>query len=154
MNSVNAPIRGKVRLVIVTMLGLFLLALPGDASVRYPDRGRGGLNPRLLVLLHQVDAHFGRHAMVVSGCRTRAHNRAVGGARESYHLRCMAADLFVPGISKYNLYRFLARLPGRGGVGTYCRSAFVHVDVGPVREWAWGCGRKFKKLSRRGHRRR
>jgi uncharacterized protein YcbK (DUF882 family) len=130
-------------------LGIAILFAPNaDAAVRYPDRGKGGLSPRLVSVLYQVERNFGRRAIVVSGCRSKTHNRRIGGARESYHLRCMAADIIVPGVAKHRLWRYLLRHSGRGGLGTYCRSAFVHVDVGPRREWAWGCGRKYRKRGR------
>jgi uncharacterized protein YcbK (DUF882 family) len=137
-------------LIAVILVGMMAIANPSEAAVRYKDRGKAGLSGRLVVMLNSVEQHFGRKAIVVSGCRSRAHNRRIGGARESYHLRCMAADIIVPGVSKYRLWGHLMHIPGRGGVGTYCRSSFVHLDVGPRREWAWGCGRKYKRrLARR-----
>ena len=30
----------------------------------------------------------------------------------------------------------------RGGVGTYCHTDSVHVDVGPERDWNWRCRRR------------
>ena len=108
-----------------------------------------GLNGRLVALLHTVQHHYGRKVVVVSGCRSGSHNRRVRGARKSYHLRCMAADIVVPGVSKADLAGYLIRLPGRGGFGTYCRSAYLHIDVGPKREWHWGCGRGHKKRATR-----
>jgi hypothetical protein len=140
--------RGRLRLAAGVLLTCALLS-PAQAIERYPDRGRSGLNGRLLGILSQVDAHFNRRAIVVSGCRSRTHNRRIGGARESYHLRCMAADIYIPGVSKGRLWRYLLKHSTRGGLGTYCRSSFVHVDVGPRREWAWGCGRKAKRKARR-----
>ncbi len=115
----------------------------------YRDRGMRGLNGRLVVLLHTVQQHYGRKVVVVSGCRSWSHNRKVGGAHKSYHLRCMAADIVVPGVSKGDLAGYLIRLPGRGGFGTYCRSAYLHIDVGPKREWHMGCGRRHKKPATR-----
>jgi hypothetical protein len=149
MNSKIVSIRGTLRLAAVLVLTSTLLAPQANAIERYPDRGRGGLAGRLLGILNQVDAKFGRRAIVVSGCRSRAHNRRIGGARESYHLRCMAADIYVPGVGKYTLWRYLFTHPTRGGLGNYCRSFFVHVDTGPRREWTWGCGRKAKRKVRR-----
>lgn len=102
------------------------------------------LNGRLKSMLHTVQKHFGKPVLVVSGCRSRAHNRRIGGASKSWHLRCMAADITIKGVSKGRLLRYVARLPGRGGVGSYCRSSAVHVDVGPRRNWYWGCRGKRK----------
>ena len=145
MTVVFGSFRRILPLFMVVLSLLWLVAVTADASVKYKDRGKSGLNGRLVGLLHQVEAKFGRKVIVVSGCRSKGHNRRVGGARESFHLRCMAADIFIPGVGKYALWRTLMNMPGRGGIGTYCRSSFVHIDVGPRREWAWGCGRKYTK---------
>jgi Peptidase M15 len=99
-----------------------------------------GINPRLATILHHIEGHFGRQVVITSGCRSRDHNRQIGGARESFHLRCMAADIRLEGINKGRVARYAANLSGRGGVGTYCHDGSVHVDLGPRREWYWGCG--------------
>jgi uncharacterized protein YcbK (DUF882 family) len=110
--------------------------------------GKEGLNPSLINLLNQVENHFGRPVTIISGCRSYRHNREIGGARKSYHLRCMAADIRVAGFSDSQVLRYVRDLPGRGGVGTYCRTSMVHVDVGPRRSWHWGCGSR-KKIARK-----
>lgn len=98
--------------------------------------------PGLIKLLRQVERHYGKKPIVTSGYRSPAHNRRVRGARRSQHMKCAAADIEVPGVGKASLARFLRSLPGRGGVGVYCRSRSVHVDIGPKRQWNWGCGKK------------
>jgi uncharacterized protein YcbK (DUF882 family) len=104
----------------------------------------GGLNRHLMGLLWQIQSHYGRSVVVVSGCRSHAHNRRIGGARESFHLRCLAADIKVQGVGKAQLAKYARSLAGRGGVGLYCRDGNVHVDVGPRREWYWACnGKRF-----------
>jgi uncharacterized protein YcbK (DUF882 family) len=39
----------------------------------------------------------------------------------------------------------LRTVEGRGGVGTYCRTNSVHIDVGPEREWHHPCRRAKKR---------
>jgi len=115
-----------------------------------PLRGnKRGLNPRLVNLLNQVEKHFGKPVNVISGCRSHEHNRKIGGARNSYHLRCMAADIRVAGFNDAQVLRYVRTLPGVGGVGTYCHTPMVHVDVGPRRSWYWGCGSRNKKVARK-----
>jgi hypothetical protein len=103
---------------------------------------------KLRMLLNTVAWHFGKKVHIQSGFRSRRHNRRVGGARHSYHLRCQAVDIQVRGVGKYELARFLKKLPGRGGVGTYCNVSTVHIDVGPRRSWHYGCGMKSLAMRR------
>ena len=113
------------------------------------SRRNHSLHPRLIRLLATVKRHYGRVPIVSSGCRSHRHNRRVGGARRSMHLRCMAADFKVAGVSKAELRRYVSTLPGRGGVGTYCGRSIVHLDVGPRRSWYHSC-RKRRKHRKRG----
>lgn len=108
-------------------------------------RGYRGLNPRLRRLLAVVRRHYGRPVIISSGCRSHRHNRRVGGAKHSLHLRCMAADFKVAGVSKASLRRYVSGLPGRGGVGTYCGRNIVHLDVGPRRSWYYGCRKRRRR---------
>ena len=119
------------------------LARP-KSNTKQRRRRASGLNSRLRGLLRRIERHYGRPVTVSSGCRSKARNRRAGGARKSYHLRCMAADIKVAGISKSKLLRYVRGLPGRGGVGTYCRNSIVHIDVGPRRAWHQRCRRRKK----------
>lgn len=100
------------------------------------------LKPRLLWLLAAVRHRFGRDVVITSGYRSPEHNRRVGGVSASRHLSCEAADIQVAGVSKWQLAEFLRSLPGRGGVGTYCHTKSVHIDIGRKRDWNWGCNRR------------
>lgn len=98
--------------------------------------------PKLIALLRKVERHYGKKPIVTSGYRSPGHNRRIRGARRSLHMGCAAADIEVPGVGKNSLARYLRSLPGRGGVGLYCRSRSVHIDIGSKRQWYWGCGKK------------
>lgn len=67
--------------------------------------------------------------------RTRA--AVTGVAENSMHILSKAIDIRVPGVSTERL-RDAAISLQMGGVGYYPRSRFVHVDVGPVRQWSFG----------------
>jgi len=103
------------------------------------------LKPELVTLLRKIERHYGKDVIITSGYRSKSYNRRVGGARNSQHMHCRAADIRVPGVSKKALASYARKLSGVGGVGTYCRSSFVHVDVGPKRNWHWGCGKKKRR---------
>lgn len=102
----------------------------------------GCFKPELVGLIKAAERHFGRTAVVTSGYRDVAHNRRVGGVEGSMHLSCNAADMQIDGVSKWDLAAFLRSQPGRGGVGTYCHTASVHIDTGRTRDWNWRCGRR------------
>jgi uncharacterized protein YcbK (DUF882 family) len=100
------------------------------------------LKPSLVRVLKTIEQHYNRKIVVTSGYRSPSHNRRARGAKNSLHMYCAAADVQVQGISKWELASFVRAMPGRGGVGTYCHTESVHVDVGPERDWNWRCRRR------------
>ncbi len=76
---------------------------------------------------------------VISGYRSPLTNAALrlhssGVAEHSLHLQGRAIDVRLPGFATRKL-RELALGMGRGGVGFYPQSDFVHLDNGRVRCW-------------------
>ena len=102
------------------------------------------LPQKLVKSIKSAERHFGRPAVVTSGYRSPRHNRRIGGAKNSMHVRCLAADVQMAGVSKWALATYFRQQPGRGGVGTYCHTTAVHVDLGPQRDWNWRCRRRRK----------
>ncbi len=86
------------------------------------------LHGELLRRLQLLREALGRPVIINSGYRNPAHNKAVGGSPNSYHLRGMAADIQVPGVSPQALDRAAAQA-GFRGIITY--ATFVHVDIRP-----------------------
>lgn len=77
---------------------------------------------------------------IISGYRsprTNASLRAAGRgvATRSLHMQGRAIDVRLRGV-KTSALRDLAVAAGRGGVGFYRGSDFVHLDTGRVRQWA------------------
>ncbi len=66
--------------------------------------------------------------------RSPSHNRAVGGAPASKHMLGTAFDI---AMSNHDPVAFAeaARAVGFLGFGTYPRSGFMHIDLGPARYW-------------------
>lgn len=83
----------------------------------------------------------------------RTLGEATGVAEHSQHILSKAIDLRVPGVGTRHL-RDVALSLGLGGVGYYPLSHFVHVDVGPVRQWSFGERRRLFASRRVGHGRR
>ncbi|RWM30158.1 MAG: DUF882 domain-containing protein [Mesorhizobium sp.] len=100
------------------------------------------LKPSLVRVLKTIEGHFGRKMVVTSGYRDPSRNRRANGAKNSLHMYCAAADIQVPGVSRWELASYVRSMPGRGGVGTYCHTESIHVDVGPERDWNWRCRRR------------
>ncbi|WP_244447056.1 YcbK family protein [Hoeflea sp. BAL378] len=102
----------------------------------------GCFKPELVRVLKNIERHYGRSLVVTSGYRSPKHNRRVGGASGSRHTSCEAADIQIDGVSKWQLAKYLRSMPERGGVGTYCHTESVHIDVGTPRDWNWRCRRR------------
>ncbi len=100
------------------------------------------LKPQLVSMIKRLESHYRKPVVITSGYRSPSHNRSVSGAKRSLHMSCAAADLQIPGVSKWEIARQVRTWPGRGGVGTYCHTESVHIDVGPERDWNWRCRRK------------
>lgn len=118
--------------------GLARLA-PNGLKVQRETVDVACLKPELVRTLKTMERHFRRPVMVTSGYRSPSYNRKVNGARRSLHMICAAADIQIDGVSKWEIARYARSMPGRGGVGTYCHTTSVHVDVGPERDWNWRC---------------
>ncbi|MBX6322896.1 MAG: DUF882 domain-containing protein [Rhodospirillaceae bacterium] len=100
------------------------------------------IDVKLLELLHALDGRLGggRRFAVISGYRSPKTNAMLaaldgsGVAKNSLHMSGRAIDIRVDGLALTDLRQTAIAL-GRGGVGFYPRSDFVHVDIGPVRVW-------------------
>lgn len=92
----------------------------------------GCLSGQLRGVLENVAASFGP-VTVTSTCRSRAQNRAAGGADQSYHLKGEAVDFRTHG-STGAVYAYLSSSGSVGGLKHYGGGLF-HVDTGPRRSW-------------------
>jgi uncharacterized protein YcbK (DUF882 family) len=76
---------------------------------------------------------------IICGYRTPKSNEYLrthtsGVAKNSLHMQAEAIDIRLPGTPTLK-FRNAALALGRGGVGYYPASDFIHVDVGRVRHW-------------------
>ena len=111
---------------------------------RWPDfspaeiacRGTGRLlvNEDALDRLQALRNVLGRPMIVNSAYRSPEHNTRVGGAQKSQHLQGAAFDI---SMANHDPADFIAaaRKTGFRGIGTYPRSNFIHIDIGPARNW-------------------
>ncbi len=114
------------------------------AFIDYRAKEMTRIDVKLVNLLYEIKQHLGydKQFNIVSGYRS-AHTNAQlrktheGVAKNSYHIKGQAVDIYVPNVSLRKL-RDVALGLKRGGVGYYPTSHFLHVDVGPVRTWRRG----------------
>jgi uncharacterized protein YcbK (DUF882 family) len=100
------------------------------------------MDPRLFDLLYDLQVRAGHpdaEFEIFSAYRspkTNAMLRRTSSrvARRSLHMSGKALDIRLAGVSNRRV-RDNAVALGRGGVGYYPRSSFVHIDTGPVRTW-------------------
>jgi len=103
-------------------------------------------DPRLYDILSDLTASVGQpggEIDIVCGYRTSATNETLrahttGVAKNSLHIQAEAIDLRMPAVDTLKLRKAALAL-GRGGVGFYPHSDFIHVDVGRVRQWCFQC---------------
>ena len=111
-------------------------AWPSFSPAEIACRGTGAIkiNTEAMDKLQSLRNRLGKPLIVRSGYRSPSHNRAVGGAPASKHMQGTAFDI---AMSNHDPVSFAeaARAVGFLGFGTYPRSGFMHIDLGPARSW-------------------
>lgn len=82
--------------------------------------------------LQIIRDHIGKAIHINSGYRSPAYNKKIGGASNSFHVKGMAVDVRVDGMTPSELAAVITALmiDGKiikGGIGKY--STFVHYDI-------------------------
>ena len=88
----------------------------------------------LSILAKQLQAlrdHLGKSVTITSGYRSKEHNKKIGGALDSFHVRGMAADIQVAGMKPKEVAEEIEKLikEGKmleGGIGIY--NSWLHYD--------------------------
>jgi len=109
---------------------------PSFSPAEIACRGTGAIkiNTEAMDKLQALRDRLGKPLLVRSAYRSPEHNRAVGGAPASKHMQATAFDI---AMSNHDPVAFeaAARAVGFLGFGFYPRSGFIHVDLGPARQW-------------------
>jgi len=89
------------------------------------------LHPALILGVQSIRDAVKFPIKINSGYRTIGHNARIGGAPNSYHTKGMAADLSGRDLDAiYQAARQIGMMARK-----YTEKGFVHVDVGPERNW-------------------
>lgn len=109
---------------------------PNFSPAEIACRGTGSLriNEEALDKLQALRDRLGKPLIVRSAYRSPAHNRAVGGAPRSKHMDGTAFDIAMANHDPV-AFEAAARAVGFLGFGYYPRSGFMHIDLGPARQW-------------------
>ena len=104
------------------------------AEIACRGTGQLKLHPEALDRLQALRDRLGKPLIIRSAYRSPEHNRAVKGAPRSKHMDGTAFDI---AMSNHDPVAFeaAARAVGFLGFGFYPRSGFIHVDLGPARQW-------------------
>lgn len=82
----------------------------------------------LAILLDILRETIKKPVIVTSGYRTPEHNKKVGGAKYSYHMRGMAADIIVKDMTPKEIAKKLDEIaPNSCGIIVY--KSWVHFDT-------------------------
>jgi hypothetical protein len=77
---------------------------------------------------------LGKPLIITSAYRSPEHNRNVGGAKASKHMKAIAFDVRMDNHDPH-AFEAAARSVGFTGFGYYLKSGFMHIDTGPARSW-------------------
>jgi uncharacterized protein YcbK (DUF882 family) len=111
-----------------------------------PDELKPNVRRLCSELLERIRSRWGGAIVVISGYRSPAYNRAVGGAKHSQHVLGTAADIRCANLDDLPRLKFLidtmikgGELPALGGYGVYAN--WLHVDCrdkpadGHIAQW-------------------
>lgn len=94
------------------------------------------LSSDLLKKLARFRHLVNRPVNISSGYRCLAYNTQIKGYHSSYHMKGMAADIFVMGPSLQSLSD-IAKEIGFTGIIIYLKKNFLHLDVRPGKQKIW-----------------
>lgn len=106
------------------------------------------IDRKLVDVLQKYRDFIGKPIVVTSGYRTETHNKAVGGAKNSYHLIGRAIDFFINGVNARDIAKWMFSM-GVTGIGLYINrnQEFVHIDSRGTPYYWIQDGENYKEVS-------
>jgi len=86
------------------------------------------LVPYLVWMLDKLRKKINAPIIITSGYRCKKHNKEVGGVKNSYHMRGMAADVYSKNYSPNELGRYTDEI-GFDTIIVYPEKGFIHLDI-------------------------
>ena len=101
--------------------------------------GKALVDDKLVDYLQQIRKHFGEAVTITGPYRCEAHNKAVGGAAGSLHVKGMAADITVNVVAPAEVAKYAESI-GVKGIGLYegKDGNFVHIDTRDKKSFWYG----------------
>lgn len=104
------------------------------------------IDDKLVEYLQKIRDHFGKPVTISSGHRCEKHNRSVGGATASRHVKGQAADIVVKGVEPAEVAKY-AESMGVLGIGLYETARdgyFVHIDTRTTKSFWYGQAQAYR----------
>jgi uncharacterized protein YcbK (DUF882 family) len=94
------------------------------------------LSEILLEKLFSLRYLITRPILINSGYRCENYNKKVNGSSGSYHMKGLASDVCVEGMTLLDLYQIALQI-NFTGIGFYEKKNFLHLDVRPGKLIEW-----------------
>ncbi len=81
--------------------------------------------------LQEIRDEIGKPISITSGYRSAKHNARIGGAKHSYHVKGMAADIQVSGMHPMDVKKLIVKLMNEGKIikgGVKAYKSWTHYD--------------------------
>jgi uncharacterized protein YcbK (DUF882 family) len=98
------------------------------------------IDEQLVEYLQNIRDHFGKAVTVSSAYRCETHNKNVGGATGSRHMKGQAADIYINGVKPAEIAKYAESI-GILGIGLYETDKdghFVHIDTRTTKSFWYG----------------
>lgn len=89
--------------------------------------GKSDISLEFVELLQKIRDHAGIPMRITSGCRCEEHNKAVGGAKNSAHTKCLAVDVVAKSTRARYYILEAAYYYGVNRIGV--ARDFIHLDI-------------------------
>jgi hypothetical protein len=89
--------------------------------------GKLAIDKHSMDMLQELRNRLGKPIILNSAYRSPEHNRRVGGAKQSFHLKAMAYDCRQDNQDPQEFIH-LAKAVGFNGIGQYADKGFTHID--------------------------